>query len=203
MKMKLTVQQAITREGLGLSMKDVEIIPEPKPVVKNDSQAIQNLRLQEAAGIISFETFGRKLLQEMKTPGGSCSCSGACSCSFQKNEAKSLLEASCKDPIFAGSKKGDLDVIAICDDGVGGKTSYLVDHKRASYFRVDFEAGVNEPTIVGVEPITPENMVKQNGGFLHEIMQLNLTNPTPGVGRRVLLIAEHLLEHEGQQLLLG
>jgi hypothetical protein len=202
MKMKLTAQQAITRNSLNLPMNDVEIIPDPKPIVENESQAIRNLRLQEAAGIISFETFGRKL-HEAKISGGSCSCSGACSCSFQKNEAKSLLEASCKDPIFAGSKESDLDVIAICDDGVGGNTSYLVDHKRDSYFRVDFTAGVNEPTIVGVETITPENMVKHNGGLLHEVMQLNLMDPTPGVGRRVLLIAEHLNEHEGAQLLLG
>jgi hypothetical protein len=202
---KLTVDQYRERVAAGLSVDNCEIVKAPKPnnepVVESESAAIRNLRIQKAAGVISCDTYGRKLLQELKTPGGTCLCSGVCSCSVKENQVKSLREAACKHPMIAGSRENDLDVIAICE----GNAVYLVDHGRDLYFRADFKAGVNnEPTIVGVEEITPAAMVKEKGDLLHSVLRENLMNFTEGgLGPKLRRLCEHLSEHESTNLLLG
>jgi hypothetical protein len=134
----------------------------------------------------------------------SCSCSGACSCSFEDNDVKSLREAACKHPSMSESQDWQIDILQLCPD-----SAHLFDSKRNCYAKLEFKTDSSgKPEITAVKTITPEDMVKQQSGLLHEVLRENLMQSAKeGVGtkflrRKLFKISEHLAVHE-KGLLLG
>jgi hypothetical protein len=167
-----------------------------------ESKALMRWK-REQRNLIGLPNTGYRILDSHSLDEKSCSCSGACSCSFEDNDVKSLREAACSHPSLSG-QDWQIDILQLCPD-----SAHLFDSKKNCYAKLEFKTDSSgKPEITSVKTITPEDMVKQQSGLLHEILRENLMQSTKeGVGakflrRKLFKISEHLAVHE-KGLLLG